>query len=98
MEEYRRWDDGELTEEIQRKGPTELAAIITSHVKGQTIQRLDHVTRKGENETVVVKTEWKLREKMPRVRPGINVDWRDKKGFKKFERENRKEAVQKRDK
>uniref|UniRef100_A0A2S2P2T1 Endonuclease-reverse transcriptase n=1 Tax=Schizaphis graminum TaxID=13262 RepID=A0A2S2P2T1_SCHGA len=44
-------------------------APVTSFIKGQRLQRLGHIMRRGENETVRVALEWKPKGKRPKGRP-----------------------------
>lgn len=45
---------------------------INSSIKGQRIQRLGHIMRRVENQTVRVALEWEPREKRPGGRPRKN--------------------------
>jgi sorting nexin-29 len=72
-------------------------APVTSFIKGQRIQWLGHIMRRGENETVRVALEWKPQGKRPRGRP--RKRWIDvvEKDLKSLGIEDWREVVQDRD-
>lgn len=43
--------------------------MITNFIKGQRIQWLEHIMRRGENEPLRAALEWVLQGKRPRGRP-----------------------------
>jgi hypothetical protein len=72
-------------------------APVTSFIKGQRIQWLGHIMRRGENETVRVALEWKPQGNRPRGRP--RKRWIDvvEKDLKSLGIEDWREVVQDRD-
>jgi len=73
-------------------------APVTSFIKGQRIQWLGHIMRRGEDETVRVVLEWKPQGKSPRGRP--RKRWIDvvEEDLKTLGVEDWRKAVQNRDK